>query len=122
MSDGAAASKHPVWLVVPTYCEVRNLPELLTRIRALHIPIEILIVDDNSPDGTGRVADRIARSATGIHVLHRQTKDGLGRALVAGFAYAMDKGATTVATMDSDLSHRPEELPQLLLAAEDADF
>src|SRR5919112_5381830 len=80
----------------------------------------ILVVDDSSPDGTGRIADRLAEELEEVEVLHRPGKQGLGRAYLAGFAHALERGADYVLEMDSDFSHDPADLPRLIAAAEDA--
>jgi dolichol-phosphate mannosyltransferase len=116
----------PVWVVVPTYDERDNLEFLLESVRAaLQGPAaeySVLVVDDDSPDGTGRLADQIAVRDEQLEVLHRTGKRGLGRAYVAGFQYALARGAELVIEMDADLSHDPRYLPQLLEAAADADL
>jgi dolichol-phosphate mannosyltransferase len=113
-----------LWVVLPTYNEAENLPELVAAVRAALAgrPHRILVVDDASPDGTGRLADELAAAHPEVEVLHRPGKQGLGRAYVAGFARALDQGATYVAEMDADFSHLPADLPRLLdLAVEGAD-
>ncbi|HXD60061.1 MAG TPA: polyprenol monophosphomannose synthase [Thermoleophilaceae bacterium] len=114
------------WLVLPTYNEAPNLdpfvravlPELASAASEYHV----LVVDDSSPDGTGEIADRLAGEFPQVEVLHRRTKEGLGRAYLAGFDYALDAGADLVLEMDSDFSHDPKDLPRLLEAAKDADL
>lgn len=103
-------------VVVPTYNEVDNLPPLVERLLALSLPgLHVLIADDNSPDGTGEVADKLAAENPGrVTVVHRAGKEGLGRAYVDGMGQALDGGAEYVAQMDADLSHPPEALPGLL--------
>jgi dolichol-phosphate mannosyltransferase len=116
-----------VWLVIPTYNEAENLPNI---VRAASAALEqgapddhrILVVDDNSPDGTGAIADRLAAEYDWVEVLHRPAKSGLGQAYLAGFARALESGAQLVIEMDADFSHDPAYLPQLLAAAEDADL
>lgn len=103
-----------LWLIVPTYNERANLAELAARLLALPVPLTLLVVDDASPDGTGTVADELARAYLGkVFVLHRPRKLGLGSAYRAGFAEALARGATVVGEMDADLSHSPEDLPRL---------
>jgi dolichol-phosphate mannosyltransferase len=114
------------WLVLPTYNEAPNLepfvravlPELASAAPEHHV----LVVDDSSPDGTGEIADRLATEFPQVEVLHRRAKEGLGRAYLAGFAYALDAGADFALEMDSDFSHDPKDLPRLLEAAKDADL
>jgi dolichol-phosphate mannosyltransferase len=115
-----------VWLVLPTYNEAENLenvvraalPNLETTGREHHV----LVVDDNSPDGTGRIADRLAAEIDAVEVLHRTQKDGIGPAYLAGFAVALERGAELLMEMDSDFSHDPADLPRLVAATEDADL
>ncbi len=109
-------------VVIPTYNERENLPPLIQRLSGLPVQIDILIVDDNSPDGTGRLADEYAAKLPAIHVLHRVEKSGLGRAYIAGFKTALDQGYEFVFEMDGDLSHNPDDIPMFLEAAKDADL
>lgn len=103
-----------LWLVIPTYNEKDNLPELLVRLFKLDLPLFVLVVDDNSPDGTGELADELARYyKSKLFVIHRPAKLGLGSAYRQGFAYALGRGAVVVGEMDADLSHLPEDLPKL---------
>src|SRR5919106_725227 len=117
------AANPDLWLVLPTYDEASNVEPLVAAVRE-HLPegARILIVDDNSPDGTGEIADRLAGEIEGVSVLHRARKEGIGPAYVAGFSRALDAGAELVAQMDADFSHDPHDLPRLLEAAEDADL
>lgn len=105
-----------VLVVVPTYDEAQALPGTLGRLRTAVPEADVLVVDDASPDGTGALAERLAADDPAIHVLHRAGKQGLGRAYVAGFGWALDHGYGVVVEMDADGSHRPEELPRLLAA------
>ncbi len=110
------------WAVTATYNERDNLPELAQGIVALERPVKLLIVDDNSPDGTGKAAQELAYEHPGtLAVLHRPGKLGYGSAHRLGIGYALDRGAEIVITMDADLSHDPAVIPQLLDALEDAD-
>ncbi len=109
-------------VVSPTYNERGNLGELVDRFLALPDEIHLLIVDDNSPDGTGQLADEIAAREPRVHVLHRAEKDGLGRAYIAGFQWALEREYPFVLEMDADLSHNPADVPRLLEAAADADL
>ncbi|WP_184290242.1 polyprenol monophosphomannose synthase [Nocardiopsis algeriensis] len=106
----------PLTVVVPTYNEAANLPVLTAQLMALPLPgLHLVVVDDNSPDGTGEIADKLALEHPGrITVVHRTRKDGLGRAYVAGMTRALEDGAGFVAQMDADLSHPAGYLPQLL--------
>ncbi|HSQ59432.1 MAG TPA: polyprenol monophosphomannose synthase [Acidobacteriota bacterium] len=109
-------------VIIPTYNERENLVELLRRIFALERGIEVLIVDDNSPDGTGALADEMAAADSRVHVLHRAGKMGLGSAYVAGFRYALDRDYDVVFEMDADFSHSPDSLPEFLKEIETADL
>jgi dolichol-phosphate mannosyltransferase len=109
-------------VVVPTYNERENLLRVVERVQAQSVPIDVLVVDDNSPDGTGRLADELAAQVPSVHVLHRVAKDGLGRAYCAGFAWALEQNYQFVFEMDGDLSHNPDDLPRLLAAAQAADL
>jgi dolichol-phosphate mannosyltransferase len=122
--EGAVAlAASEVWVVMPTYNEALNLEPIVEATRE-RIPAgsRILIVDDNSPDGTGGVADRLASEADDVEVLHRPAKEGLGPAYLAGFKRALEGGAGLVVQMDADFSHDPADIPRLLAAADDADL
>ena len=106
-------------IIVPTYNERENLPELVRRLGALPVAVEMLVVDDNSPDGTGRIADELAAQHPWVHVLHRTVKDGLGRAYVAGFQWALARDYRFIFEMDADFSHNPADIPRFLEAAKD---
>lgn len=113
----------PVFLVIPTYNERDNLAALCSALAALSVPdLRVLIVDDNSPDGTGTLAESLRERYAWLSVLHREKKNGLGSAYRAGFAYALDHGAEFVMEMDADFSHPPSMIPQLLAAAHNADL
>ena len=109
-------------IVVPTYNERENLPQLAQRVLALPVSVDMLVVDDNSPDGTGRIADELAATHPSIHVLHRTEKNGLGRAYIAGFKWALERGYEFIFEMDGDFSHDPNDVPKFLEAARDADL
>lgn len=109
-------------VIVPTYNERDNLPAIAQALMALPAGIELLVVDDNSPDGTGKLADELASAQPRIHVLHRQTKDGLGRAYIAGFKWALERGYEFICEMDGDFSHNPNDIPRFIEAARDADL
>ena len=116
-------ANRPVWLVLPTYDEAANLAAMVAAVREqLHVDSRVLIVDDSSPDGTGEIAARLAAEHDDVSVLHRQRKQGLGPAYVAGFREALAGGAELIAQMDADFSHDPGDLPRLLAAAEPADL
>ena len=109
-------------VVIPTYNERENLPVLLDRLFAAVPDAHALVVDDGSPDGTGALADERAASDPRVHVLHRTSKDGLGRAYLAGFSWGLSRGYDRLVQMDADLSHDPADVPRLLAAASAADF
>ena len=109
-------------IVVPTYNERENLSRLAQRLLALPVAVDLLVVDDNSPDGTGKLADELAAKHPTIHVLHRTEKNGLGRAYIAGFKWALERGYEFIFEMDGDFSHNPDDIPLLLEAARDADL
>lgn len=111
------------WLVLPTYNEAANLAAVVEAARS-NLPdgAHILVVDDNSPDGTGEIADRLAAADPALEVLHRPAKEGLGPAYIAGFRHALAAGADFLLEMDSDFSHDPADLPRLLAAAQTADL
>jgi dolichol-phosphate mannosyltransferase len=110
-----------VLVVIPTYNEADNIRLITERVRRSVPSVDILVADDNSPDGTGGIADEIATADDHVFVLHRAGKEGLGAAYVAGFAWAKNKGYDAVVEMDADGSHAPEELPTLLDALRDTD-
>ncbi|MCH8612475.1 polyprenol monophosphomannose synthase [Arsenicicoccus dermatophilus] len=106
-------------VLIPTYNERETLPRCLERLRAAAPEVDVLVLDDGSPDGTGQLADEIAARDPQIRVMHRQGKEGLGRAYLAGFEEGLREGYDVLVEMDADLSHRPEQLPDLLKALED---
>ena len=114
------------WVVLPTYDERENIEPFVGAVLAQltqHAPDHhVLIVDDNSPDGTGEIADRLAAEHAAVDVLHRPRKEGLGYAYIAGFRRALDSGADLVLEMDADFSHDPADLPRLIAAAGRADL
>jgi dolichol-phosphate mannosyltransferase len=109
-------------VVVPTYNEADNLPRLTQRLMSLPVKVEMLVVDDNSPDGTGKIADDLAAKSPAIHVLHRTQKDGLGRAYIAGFKWALENGFEFIFELDGDFSHNPDDIPMFLEAAQNAEL
>jgi dolichol-phosphate mannosyltransferase len=117
-----------IWAVrrvicLPTYDERENLEPMVRALGGLGLEgLEVLVIDDGSPDGTGEIADRLAEELPWVHVLHRARKEGLGPAYLAGFARALDLGADFVFEMDCDFSHDPGDVPRLAAAAEDADL
>jgi dolichol-phosphate mannosyltransferase len=111
-----------VVMVVPTFNEADNIDWLVGRLRDAQPDVDVLVVDDNSPDGTGALADELATADPAVHVLHRSAKGGLGAAYLAGFAWALEAGYDVVGEMDADGSHQPEQLHRLLDALLDADL
>lgn len=109
-------------VIIPTYNERTNLPLLVPAVLAQDPRLEILVVDDNSPDGTGALADELARREPRVHVLHRPAKAGLGKAYLAGFRWALERGYDFVFEMDADFSHDPKYLPDFLREIQDADL
>jgi dolichol-phosphate mannosyltransferase len=105
-------------IVTPTYQEAENIEEFLQRVRAAVPDADVLVVDDNSPDGTGAIAERVADELGKIDVLHRPTKAGLGEAYRAGFGWGVDRGYERLVQIDADLSHDPDVIPELLRAVE----
>jgi dolichol-phosphate mannosyltransferase len=114
------------WLVLPTYNEAENIEAVvraaLPQLESTGLPHRVLVVDDGSPDGTGDIADRLAGELEPVEVLHRNHKEGIGPAYLAGFAYAIARGADLMLEMDSDFSHDPRDIPRLVAAASDADL
>ncbi|WP_028183039.1 polyprenol monophosphomannose synthase [Salinispora arenicola] len=110
-----------VLVVIPTYNEADNLTWIVSRVRQAVPSVDILVADDNSPDGTGAVAEQLAGQDRRVHVLHREGKQGLGAAYLAGFGWARRRGYDAVVEMDADGSHAPEDLPAMLTAARNAD-
>jgi dolichol-phosphate mannosyltransferase len=111
-----------VLVVIPTYNEAENVRIIVERVRAAVPQVDILVADDNSPDGTGAIADELAAHDEHVHVLHRPGKQGLGAAYVAGFGWAREHGYEAVVEMDADGSHAPEQLHRLLDALREADL
>jgi dolichol-phosphate mannosyltransferase len=112
----------PVLVIIPTYNEVENVERIVARTRAAVPSASVLVADDNSPDGTGDVADKLAAVDPQVHVLHREGKQGLGAAYLAGFRWGLEAGYGVLVEMDADGSHQPEQLPRLLDALRDADL
>jgi dolichol-phosphate mannosyltransferase len=112
----------PVLVIIPTYNERENIESIVGRVRAAVSEADILVADDNSPDGTGKIADGLADDDERVHVLHRAGKEGLGAAYIAGFHWGIEHGFDVLVEMDADGSHQPEELPRLLSALGEADL
>ncbi|MFN8650861.1 MAG: polyprenol monophosphomannose synthase [Gemmatimonadales bacterium] len=109
-------------VIIPTYNEAINLPQIAPVVLAQDPRLDVLVVDDNSPDGTGQLADAMAKDNPRVHVLHRPAKQGLGRAYLAGFAWALERDYQAIFEMDADFSHDPTFIPSFLKAVEDADL
>jgi dolichol-phosphate mannosyltransferase len=109
-------------VVIPTYNEAINLPQIVPQVLGQDSRLDVLIVDDGSPDGTGAIADEFARTNSRVHVLHREGKLGLGTAYIAGFKWALKEGYDYIFEMDADFSHDPAHLKEFLTAIQDADL
>jgi dolichol-phosphate mannosyltransferase len=109
---------NPTLVIMPTVNERENLPRMAQKLLSLPTPVDLLVVDGNSSDGTGKVADELAAKHPQIHVLHEEKKNGLGRAYIAGFKWALRKNYEFIFEMDGDFSHNPDDLPAFLDAAE----
>jgi len=109
-------------VVVPTYNERDNIARLLRALLALPVDLAVLVVDDNSPDGTGRIVDELARDEPRLSVIHREGKLGLGTAYIAGFRWALEREYAYIFEMDADFSHDPQHLPQFLASIANADL
>ena len=103
-----------LWVILPTYCEAENIPSVLKGLSECGLDLNILVVDDNSPDGTAEIADEVRKNISNIEVLKRTTKTSLGDAYLAGFQQALSRGAKVIVTMDCDLSHDPLAVPALI--------
>ena len=109
-------------VIIPTYNEATNLPQIVPRVLEQDARLEVLVVDDNSPDGTGALADKYAAENPRVHVLHRESKQGLGTAYRFAFRWALERDYDYIFEMDADLSHDPRHLPAFLAAIQDADL
>lgn len=117
-----SAAPRRTLVIVPTYNERENIERLIDAVLAIDTAVELLVVDDNSPDGTGEIVERLASTRPErLSVVHRPTKAGIGPAYLAGFAYSLDRDYSIIVTMDADLSHDPAHLPRLLDTLYDAD-
>ncbi|MGP3984956.1 polyprenol monophosphomannose synthase [Streptomyces sp. KR80] len=125
-TDGGAQRTYgplgTVLVIIPTYNEAENVKPIVARVRSAVPEAHILIADDNSPDGTGKLADELVAEDDRVHVLHRKGKEGLGAAYLAGFRWGIEQGYGVLVEMDADGSHQPEELPRLLTALKGADL
>ncbi|MEU3776172.1 polyprenol monophosphomannose synthase [Streptomyces sp. NPDC032472] len=125
MSDGGQRGLGPLGttlVIIPTFNEAENIGPIVARVREAVPEAHILVADDNSPDGTGKLADELAAGDDHVHVLHRKGKEGLGAAYLAGFAWGLERDYGVLVEMDADGSHQPEELPRLLTALAGADL
>lgn len=122
MSDATFADLGQILVIIPTFNELESLPVIIGRVRAAVPEAYILVADDNSPDGTGALADELAVVDDHVKVMHRLGKEGLGAAYLAGFAWALEHGYDVVVEMDADGSHQPEQLPRLLDQLRSADL
>lgn len=125
MNDGGERRFGPlgkVLVIIPTYNEAENIKPIVARVRAAVPEADILVADDNSPDGTGKIVDEMAEDDPQVQVLHREGKEGLGAAYLAGFRWGIEHGYGVLVEMDADGSHQPEELPRLLTALKGADL
>ncbi|MCC5033768.1 polyprenol monophosphomannose synthase [Streptomyces sp. WAC 00631] len=125
MADGGQRRYGPlgtVLVIIPTYNEAGNIKPIVERVRSAVPEAHVLVADDNSPDGTGKLADELAAEDEQVHVLHRRGKEGLGAAYLAGFRWGIEQGYGVLVEMDADGSHQPEELPRLLTALKGADL
>ena len=111
-----------VLVVIPTYNELKNLPQIVPEVLRQDPRIEVLVVDDGSPDGTGELADRMGQEDSRVHCLHRTAKEGLGKAYLAGFRWALERDFDFIFEMDADFSHDPKYLPMFLSAIDEADL
>ena len=109
-------------VILPTYNESENLSQIVPGILEQDARLEVLVVDDNSPDGTGQLADQLVTAFARVHVLHREHKEGLGKAYLAGFQWGLERKFDRLLEMDADFSHDPKFLPKLLAAADSADL
>ena len=121
-AEGLSRVAERALVVIPTYNEAANLPQLIPQVLAQDSRIEVLVVDDASPDGTGQLADGMAQREPRVHVLHREGKLGLGTAYIAGFTWALERGYDYVFEMDADFSHDPVHLKEFLTAVQTADL
>ena len=121
-NPSAETSASRIVIVMPTYNERQNLESVAGRVRAALPAADLLVVDDNSPDGTGDLADKLAEADPHVQVMHRTDKAGLGKAYIAGFGWALERGYDVIVEMDADGSHQPEHLPSLVAAVDHADL
>ena len=121
-APAAVPSAGRIVIIMPTYNERQNLESIAGRVRAALPAADLLVVDDNRPDGTGDLADKLAETDSQVQVMHRTDKAGLGKAYIAGFGWALERGYDVIIEMDADGSHQPEHLPSLVAALNGADL
>lgn len=121
-SENTASSNSEYWIVIPTYNEKDNIERLIVEIHRICPDVSIMIVDDNSPDGTGEIVEALSKAHDSIHILRRPGKLGIGSALIAGFNDAIANGAKYVIEMDADFSHQPAYLPKLIEKSREYDL
>ncbi len=109
-------------VIIPTYNESENIEKLIKELFAQHLPLDILVVDDNSPDGTGQLVEDLRKNLPQLFILHREQKNGLGQAYIAGFKWALAQNYDYILEMDADFSHQPEYLKEFLNAAKENDL
>ena len=122
MTESRSPAEQRILVIIPTYNESENVERIVTRTRTAVPTADVLIADDNSPDGTGKLADALAAADDQVHVMHRIGKEGLGAAYLAGFEWGLNNGYDVLVEMDADGSHQPEQLPRLLEALAYADL
>jgi glycosyltransferase involved in cell wall biosynthesis len=111
-----------ILVLMPTFNEISTLESSVRQLLSINPQLDVLVIDDNSPDGTGYLADQLGKEDARVHVLHRSEKSGLGRAYIAGFRWGIAQGYELLVQMDADGSHRPEDLPALLAKAQEAEL
>jgi dolichol-phosphate mannosyltransferase len=121
-ADATAGGDLRVLVIIPTYNERDNIERIIERVHANASTVHVLVVDDSSPDGTGKIVETLAENDPRVQLLHRTIKDGLGAAYIAGFDWGLDAGYDVLVEMDADGSHAPEQLPRLLAALDGADL
>jgi dolichol-phosphate mannosyltransferase len=122
VSESTIPALGRILVIIPTYNEAENISGIVGRVRRAVPEADVLIADDNSPDGTGKLADELAAGDSNVHVMHRLGKEGLGAAYLAGFEWGLNHNYDVLVEMDADGSHQPEQLPRLLTALRDADL
>ena len=110
------------FVIIATFNEIANIERLLKKVLEITLPIEIVVIDDNSPDGTGKLVDKLKENEKRLHIVHREKKLGLGTAHIAGFKYSMEKNADLILTMDADFSHDPSYIPAIIEQSKNFDI